>query len=366
MLIRNLWLILGCSLAILSSGARAEEEKKLNIYNWSDYIAPETITNFQKETGIKVQYDVYDSNQLLESKLMAGKTGYDIVVPSAAPFLARQIKLGFYQPLSKSKFKNYNNLDKKILKLLSVNDPDNAYSIPWMWGTVGIGYNVKKIKAIMPDAPISSLSMLFDPKIAGKFAACGIGMLDSPTDIIPNALLYTGINPNSQKPEDLKKAEEIMMAIRPSVRQFHSSKYIDDMANGDMCLVLGFSGDIIQASNRAREAKNGVEVAYILPKEGAQLYIDAMAIPKDAPHPENAHKFLDYIMKPKVVALSSNLIGYANANSQSYPLLKAAIRDNKQIYPPDKVMEKMYSLAPSNPAFDRLRTRAWTHILTGN
>ncbi len=357
----------GVAVAVLvcSSVAMAEEEKKLNIYNWSDYILPETIEQFEKETGIKVQYDVYDSNQLLESKLMAGKTGYDIVVPTSSPFLVRQIKLGLYQKVNKDALSNYKNLDPKIMKMLAAHDPNNGYSVPWMWGSVGIGYNVKKVKEIMPDAPINSLKVLFDPKVASRFKDCGIGMLDSSVDIVPNALVYAGLDPNSQKPEDLAKAEEVLKAVRPYIRQFHSSKYIDDLANGDLCLVLGFSGDIMQASSRAEEAKNGVEVGYALPKEGAQVWIDAMAIPADAPHPENAHKFINFVLRPEVVAANSNFIGYANPNEAAFKLVDKEIREDKQIYPPADVLSKMYTLKPTTTTYDRLRTRAWTRILSG-
>lgn len=350
---------------VCSSAAMAEEEKKLNIYNWSDYILPETIQQFEKETGIKVQYDVYDSNQLLESKLMAGKTGYDIVVPTSSPFLVRQIKLGLYQKINQKELSNYKNLDPKIMKMLAAHDPNNGYSVPWMWGSVGIGYNVKKLKEIMPDAPINSLKVLFDPKVASRFKDCGIGMLDSSVDIVPNALVYAGLDPNSQKPEDLAKAEEVLKAVRPYIRQFHSSKYIDDLANGDLCLVLGFSGDIMQAKTRAEEAKNGVEVGYALPKEGAQVWIDAMAIPADAPHPENAHKFINFVLRPEVVAANSNFIGYANPNVASFKLVDKAIREDKQIYPPEDVLKNMYTLKPTTTTYDRLRTRAWTRILSG-
>ncbi|MCE3233292.1 MAG: spermidine/putrescine transporter substrate-binding protein PotF [Rickettsiaceae bacterium] len=344
----------------------AAEDKKLNIYNWSDYITPETISNFEKETGIKVQYDVYDSNQMLESKLMAGKTGYDIVVPTASPYMTRQIKLNILQKLDKAKLSNYKNLDPVIMKRLEAQDPGNSYGLPWMWGTVGIGYNVKKIKEIAPDAQTDSLSIIFDPKNAEKFKACGIVMLDSPIDIIPNALVYAGIDPNSQKPEDLEKAKSVMMAIRPFIRQFHSSKYIDDLANGDICLVLGYSGDIIQASNRAAEAKNGVEVGYNIPKEGAQLWVDTMVIPADAKHPDNAHKFLDYILKPDVISANTNFIGYANANKPALPLIKDEIKNNKQVYPSEEAMNKMYTVAQAPQSFERLRTRAWTSILSGH
>lgn len=349
-----------------ASNAEDAEEKKLNIYNWSDYITKETLESFEKETGIKIQYDVYDSNQMLESKLMAGKTGYDIVVPTASPFMVREINLKLVQKLDKSKLKNYKNLDPVIMQRLAAQDPGNEYGIPWMRGTVGIGYNTKKIKEIMPDAPIDSLKILFDPKIAKKFKSCGIGMLDSAIDILPNALVYAGLDPNSQKPEDLEKAKEIMMTIRPLVRQFHSSKYIDDLANGELCLVLGFSGDIMQASNRAKEAKRGIEISYVAPVEGAQIWVDTMVITADAKHPDNAHKFLDYIMRPEVAAANTDFIGYANANKVATPLVKEEIRNDKQIYPTEDMIKKMYTLAPTSQSYDRMRTRAWTSILSGN
>jgi putrescine transport system substrate-binding protein len=353
------------SLLNISIAADAEE-KKLNIYNWSDYITKETLANFEKETGIKIQYDVYDSNQMLESKLMAGKTGYDIVVPTASPFMVRDIKLKLVQKLDKAKLQNYKNLDPVIMQRLAVQDPGNEFGIPWMRGTVGIGYNSKKIKEIMPDAPTDSLKILFDPEIAAKFKDCGIGMLDSAIDILPNALVYAGIDPNSQKPEDLAKAKEIMMAVRPLVRQFHSSKYIDDLANGELCLVLGYSGDIMQAANRAKEAGKGVEISYEAPKEGAQIWVDTMVITADARHPGNAHKFFDYIMRPDVIAANTNFIGYANANKAANSLVKDDIRNNKQIYPTEEMMGKMYTLSPTSQSYDRLRTRAWTSILSGN
>ncbi len=348
-----------------ASAPTAEEEKKLNIYNWSDYITKETIANFEKETGIKVQYDVYDSNQMLESKLMAGKTGYDIVVPTASPYMVRQIGLKILQKLDKTKLTNYKNLDADIMQRLAVQDPNNEFGVPWMWGSVGIGYNVKKIKEIDPTAKVDSLGIIFDPKNAAKFKDCGIAMLDSPSDILPNAWVYAGLDPNSDKKEDLDKAKEVMMAIRPYIRQFHSSKYIDDLANGELCLVLGYSGDIIQAKNRAAEAKHGVEVNYVLPKEGAQIWVDVMVIPTDAKHPGNAHKFMDYVMRPEVIAANSNFIGYANANKPALALVDDVIKNNKEIYPDAETMKKMYTIKAASQAVERTRTRAWTSILSG-
>jgi putrescine transport system substrate-binding protein len=344
--------------------ARADEEKVLNIYNWSNYILPSTLEQFEKETGIKVEYDVYDSNQMLESKLMAGSTGYDIVVPTAAPFLERQIKLGLYQKLKKDQLPNYKNLDPKIIDLLAKNDHQKEYSVPWMWGSVGIGYNIKKVKEIMPDAPLDSLKMIFDPAIAQKFSKCGITIIDSPSDVIPNALVYLGLDPNSEKKEDLEKAEKVLMAIRPYIRNFHSSKYIDDLANGEICLALGFSGDIIQAGNRATEAKNGIMVKYTIPKEGAQVWIDVMAITKDAKHPTNAHKFIDFILRPGVAAANTNYIGYANGNEESKRYVSKRIIQDKEIYPSNSMIKKMYSLKLMPASFERLRTRMWTKILS--
>lgn len=343
----------------------SQEERKLNIYNWSDYITADTIKQFESETGIKVQYDVYDSNQILESKLMAGKTGYDIVAPTASPYLARQIKLGLYQVLDRSKLTNYGNLDHDIMKMLSKSDHDNLHSIPWMWGTIGIGYNVKKAAQYAPNIPLNSLNTIFDINTVKKFSSCGVGMLDSAGDIIPVALTYLGLNPNSQKKEDLRKAQDLLISIRPYIREIHSSKYIDSLANGDLCLVLGYSGDVMQASKRAKEAKKGVEIKYVLAKEGVQLWIDAFAIPKDAPHPNNALAFLNFILRANIVARNTNALGYANPNKAAFPLVDKSISGNKSIYPSTEERNKMYILEQSSLEFDRLRTRTWTRFVSG-
>ena len=298
----------------------ADGEQVLNIYNWSDYIAEDTIANFEKETGIKVRYDVFDSNEVLEAKLLAGNTGYDIVVPSAH-FVARQIQAGIFQPLDKSKLPNYKNLDADAMKVLAGYDPGNQHIIPWMWGTTGIGYNVAKIKERMPDAPIGSWKMIFDPEVVSKFKDCGVATLDANSEVFPTALRYLGLPPGSQSAEDLAKVEEHVMKIRPSIKYFHSSQYINDLANGEICMVLGWSGDVFIARDRAAEAKNGNEIAYFVPKEGSLMWFDTMAIPKDAPHAENAHKFIDYILRPEVVAAITNYVNYPNANAASLPLV---------------------------------------------
>lgn len=341
-----------------------DDEKILNIYNWSDYIAEDTIANFEKLTGIKVRYDVFDSNEVLEAKLLAGNTGYDIVVPSAS-FVARQIQAGVFQPLDKAQLTNYGNLDPDIMKILAGYDPGNQYVVPWMWGTTGIGYNVAKVKERLPDAPIGSWDMMFKPEVLAKLKDCGVSTLDAPTEVFPSALRYLGLPTGTQNKDDLAKAEALVMGIRPSIKYFHSSQYINDLANGELCMVLGWSGDVFIAQSRAEEAKNGNEIAYFIPKEGALMWFDTMAIPKDAKHPKNATLFLNYILQPEVIAAVSNFVHYANGNAKATPLVDEAVRSNPSIYPPPEVKEKLFPNVVNSPEFDREVTRAWTRIKTG-
>jgi len=343
--------------------AGGSEDKVLNIYNWSDYIAEDTIANFEKETGIKVRYDVFDSNEVLEAKLLAGNTGYDIVVPSAH-FVARQIQAGIFQPLDKAKLPNYKNLDADAMKVLAGYDPGNQYIIPWMWGTTGIGYNVAKIKERMPDAPVDSWKMLFDPAIVSKFKDCGVVMLDASSEVFPTALRYLNLPTDSQSAEDLAKVEELVMKLRPSIKYFHSSQYINDLANGEICLVLGWSGDVFIARDRAAEANNGNEIAYSVPREGALMWFDTMAIPKDAPHADNAHKFIDYILRPEVVAAITNYVNYPNANAASLPYVNDDIKNDESVYPNPETKKNLFPNVVNTPEFDRLATRAWTRIKT--
>jgi putrescine transport system substrate-binding protein len=278
--------------------APAEEEKVLNIYNWSDYIAEDTVANFEKETGIKVTYDVFDSNEILETKLVTGNTGYDIVVPSLS-FLARQIQAGVFQPIDRSKLANYGNLDPKLMATIAHLDADNAHSVPYLWGTTGIGYNVAKVKEVLGEgAVLDSWSMVFEPETLKKLSACGVAMLDTPSEMIPPVLLYLGEEPNSFDAAVIQKAVDRLQQLRPHITYFHSSQYINDLANGDICVAVGWSGDIFQARDRAAEAAKGVEIAYTIPKEGAPVWFDMLAIPKDAKHTANAHKFIDYLMRP--------------------------------------------------------------------
>jgi len=360
---RGRWLALAMSL-LLSLSALAEE-RVLNVYNWSDYIAEDTVKKFTAETGIKVNYDVYDSNEVLETKLTAGHSGYDIVVPTASPFMARQIQAGLLRKLDKAKLKNWGNLDPEILQRLARYDPGNDYAVPWMWGTVGIGYNVEMIKRIMADAPVTSLRMLFDPAIVERFKSCGIELLDSPTDVLPAVLKFLGLDPDSQAKADLDQAVAQLLKVRPAVRKFHSSEYINDLANGNACLTFGYSGDIFQAAARAREAGQGVQVAYAIPREGALFWVDTMVLPKDARDLDEAHLFLDFLMRPEIVAETTNRLGYANANRASAPFIDAAIKRDPAVYPPDDVRATFYTISVPSPAYDRLRTRAWTRIKTG-
>ncbi len=292
-----------------------------------------------------------------------GNTGYDVVVPSAS-FLELQIKAGVFQKLDKSKLPNWKNLDADILKRVALHDPGNQYAVNHMWGTDALGYNIDKIKAIDPNAPLDSWNMLFDPKEAAKFKDCGISVLDAPDEVIGVALAYLGKDPNSEKAEDLKAAEDLLMKIRPYIRMIHSSQYIDALANGEICLVLGWSGDVFIARDRAAEANNGNEIAYSVPREGALMWFDTMAIPKDAPHADNAHKFIDYILRPEVVAAITNYVNYPNANAASLPYVNDDIKNDESVYPNPETKKNLFPNVVNTPEFDRLATRAWTRIKT--
>ncbi|WP_158891784.1 MULTISPECIES: polyamine ABC transporter substrate-binding protein [unclassified Pseudomonas] len=357
--------LLALSLAGLFAGNASADPKVLHVYNWNDYIAEDTIANFEKESGIKVVYDVYDSNETLEAKLLAGRSGYDVVVPSNS-FLAKQIKAGVYQPLDKSKLPNYSNLDPQLMKTLEVSDPGNQYAIPYLWGTIGIGYNPAKVKAALGDnAPVDSWDLIFKPENLSKLKGCGVAVLDSPTEIIPAGLHYLGYKPDSQDPTEIKAAEELFLKVRPYITYFHSSKYISDLANGNVCVAVGYSGDIAQAKARAADAKNGVTVAYNIPKEGAGTFFDTMAIPKDAENPEGALKFINYIMEPKVIAAVSDYVQYPNGNKEATPLVAEAIRTNPGIYPTQETMAKLYAFPDLPAKTQRLMTRTWTTIKSG-
>jgi putrescine transport system substrate-binding protein len=338
------------------------QDKVLNIYNWSDYIAEDTIAAFENETGIKVNYDVYDSNEVLEGKLLAGKSGYDIVVPSAS-FLERQIAAGLFAEIDKSTLSNYGNLDKEIMKRLQEHDPGNKFAVPYMWGTTGIGFNVAKVKERLgADAPTDTWSLILDPKVAAKLADCGISVLDAPSEVFDIARNYLGLNPISTSTADLEKATALLQSVRPHLKYFHSSSYIDDLANGELCVAMGWSGDVFQAIDDAAE---GVEVAYTIPAEGAVIWFDVMAIPADAPHKDAAHAFIDYILRPEVVSKISDAVFYANPNAKATPLVSDEVKNDPAIYPPAEVQARLFPDKAPTGRFAREQTRAWTKVKTG-
>ncbi|MFC6488018.1 polyamine ABC transporter substrate-binding protein [Nitratireductor sp. GCM10026969] len=349
--------------AMLATGALAQD-RVVHVYNWSDYIDESILADFTAETGIDVVYDVFDSNEILETKLLAGGTGYDVVVPSGE-FLGRQIQAGVFQELDKSKLPNIDNMWDMIAERTEVYDPGNAYSVNYMWGTTGIGYNVADVQEALGIDKIDSWDVVFDPEKLSKLADCGVHVLDAPAETVRAALHHLGLDPDSRDPEDLEKAEELWLSVRPYIRKFHSSEYINALANGDICLAVGWSGDVFQARDRAAEAGQGVEIAYSIPKEGAQMWFDQMAIPADAPHPEEAHEFINYIMRPEVIAKASNYVYYANGNEASQELLDPEVVEDPAVYPDAESLEKLYTTTPYDPRTQRLVTRLWTRVVTG-
>ena len=349
----------------LPTAPRAQPQRVVNFYNWSDYMDPDVLKEFTRDTGIAVTYDTFDSNDMLETKLLAGKSGYDLVVPTAY-FLERQIKAGLFQKLDRAKLPNLVNVWPEIAHRLAVYDPGNQYAVNYMWGTTGIGYNVEKVRAILgPDAVIDSWDVVFKPEILAKFEGCGVHMLDSSDDVFAAAFRYLGLDPNSREPADFEKATDLLMTVRPFVRKFHSSEYLNALASGEICLVLGYSGDVKQAQKRAAEAKNGVEIGYAIPKEGAQLWFDNLAIPKDAKNVAEAHALIDFLLRPDIAARNSNVISYANGNAASRPLVDPAITSDKTVYPDAATMARLYTISSHDQKTQRLMNRLWTRVKTG-
>ena len=336
----------------------------LNLFIWSDYLAPTTLSDFEHQTGITVHAAYYDSNETLETKLLAGSSGYDVVVPTASYF-ERQIKAGVYLTLDKSKLPNLKNMDPQLMARVAQHDPDNAHGVIYMWGTNGIGYNEKMVTALMPDAPLDSWRLVFDPAVAAKIAKCGISVLDSPAEMVRAVLNYLGKDPNSQKPEDVQAAEATLLKIRPYIRNINSSEYIEALANGDLCVAVGYNGDVLQARDRARDANKGIDIKYVVPKEGSIIWFDMLAIPKDAPHPEAAYAYLNYIMEPKVIADISNFKRFANANLASQPYVLESVKDDPAIYPPPQLREKLDVQLADSPEQTRVITRMWEKFKTG-
>ena len=370
--------VFACALALAGCGRKAEgpaagdvtapagggEEKVLNVYNWSDYIDPAIIEQFTAETGIKVNYDVFDSNEVLETKLLTGNSGYDVVVPSAY-FLERQIQAGVFRKLDKSKLPNLANMDAELQQRVAEHDPGNEHAGIYMWGTTGIGYDAGKSEAIMPDAPVDSWSLIFDPKVVSRFKDCGVSVLEDPTDIVGTVLLWLGRNPNSEAQEDLDAAEAALLAIRPYIRKISSAQVIEDLANGEVCIAVGYSGDVLQAQSRAEETGQAFDIRYSIPAEGALLWFDTLAIPADAAHPDNAHAFIDFLMRPEVAAANSDFVYYANANAAATALVEEELRNNPGVYPTPQVKARLQPNLAKSADFTRLLNRAWTRFTTG-
>ena len=351
-------------LALHSPPAQAEQ-RTVNFYNWSNYMAPGVLEDFTKETGIKVVYDTFDANETLETRLLAGKSGYDVVVPTAY-FLQRQITASVFRKLDKSRLPNLANAWPVVTKQLAIYDPGNQYGVNYMWGTTGIGYSVKAVQKILgPDAKIDSWDVVFKPENLAKFKDCGIHMLDSADDIFPAALSYLGIDPNSTRPADLEKAADLVIKIRPYVRKFHSSEYLSALATGEICFVVGWSGDIMQARSRAAEARSDIEIGYAIPKEGAQMFFDNLAIPADAKNVTEAYALIDYLYRPEVAAKNSDFLSYANGNLTSQKLVDPKILNDRNIYPDDATLRKLFVITARDPATQRIINRLWTRVKTG-
>src|SRR5579872_849022 len=356
--------VLAAAAVLLSAPAKAED-RVVNFYNWSNYIAPGVLEDFTRETGIKVVYDTFDANETLEARLLAGRSGYDVVVPTAY-FLQRQIKANIFQKLDKAKLPNLANAWPFVTEHLATYDPGNVYAASYMWGTTGIGYNVKKMHEVLgPDGRIDSWDVVFKPENLAKFKDCGVHMLDSADDIFPAALGYLGLDPNSTKQADLEKAADLVGKVRPYVRKFHSSEYLSALATGEICLVVGWSGDVMQARSRAAEAKSGVKIGYTIPKEGAQMFFDNLAIPADAKNVNEAYELINFLYRPDIAARNSNFLSYANGNLASQKLLDPKIRDDKNIYPDDAMQAKLFVIMARDPATQRIINRLWTKVKTG-
>lgn len=354
-------LLLGLTLA----SAAMAQERVVNVYNWSDYIDPKVLDAFTRETGIKVVYDTYDNNEIVETKLLAGKSGYDVVVPSG-PFLQRLIQAGAFQPLDRAKLSNHGHLWPEIMTRLAVFDPGNRFAVNYMWGTTGIALNVKKVRERLGEAaPLNTWDVVLRPENAAKLKDCGIYMLDSPEDLFPAVLNYIGLNPDSKRPDDLQRAGDALLRIRGSVQKFHSSESINALANGDICLAVGYSGDMVQARRRAEEAKNGVEVAYHVPREGALMWFDSLAIPADAPHVAEAHEFINYLLRPDVAAANTNFVSYASGNLAAKPLVRPEILNDPGIYPDEATFRRLFTNTPYDDRSQRVVTRLWTRVKTG-
>jgi len=356
-------LLATAALLLFASPALAQKAT-VSMFNWADYVPPAVVKAFEKQTGIKLLYGVYDSNEILDARLREGKPAYDVVVPRASPFLASQLADKLYQPLDRSRLKNYGNLDPTIMALLAKYDPGNEHAVPYMWGTIGIGYNTDKLKRLLPDTTADSLNLLFDPQIVSKFKDCGVMVLDSPAEMIPAALKYLGLDPDSKSDADLTKAADAWRAIRPFIRKFAVADFVNQLTQGNVCLAFGYSGDIEDARHRAAQTKGRgkVNIGFAVPREGAQIWIDTLAIPANAPDPGNAYKLIDFLLDAQIAAQSSSATGYATANAAARPLLDAAIAQDNGLYPPADVMSKLYAVTPADRRYELQRLHVWNSM----
>lgn len=354
-----------CSVGLACAQAAEPAKSSVHIYNWYDYIAPNTMKDFEKEAGISAVYDVFDNSDVMQSKLMAGRSGYDVVVASA-DLLPNLIKAGVLKKLDRSKLPNWSHLDPDILAKLHSNDPGNSYAAPYLWGTTGIGYDADKVKAILgPDAPVNSWDLIFKEENLAKLSQCGVAMLDAPSEVIPIALHYLGLPYNSQNPEDYKKAQALLLKLRPHIVYFDSSKFISDLANGNICVVLGWAGGVADAQKASELAGNHRNLVYSIPREGAPVWVESLVQLNDAPNPEQGLAFINYMLRPEVIAESSNYLSYPNANKDATALVEQKIRDNPGVYPSKQVLDTLFPLEPLPLKMERVRTRAWNTVKTG-
>jgi putrescine transport system substrate-binding protein len=353
-------LMLSCG----SSDSTAPKPKVLNLYIWSDYLAPDTIASFEALTGIKVHVSYFETNETLESRVLTGSSGFDVVVPTG-PYFQRQIRSGAYLTLDKKKLPNLGNLDPELMARVAINDPGNTHGVIYAWGTYGLGYNEKMVAEALPNVPLDSWQLIFDPAYAAKLAKCGISTLDAPAGVVRLVLQYLGKNTSTPSPRDLADAETVLSKIRPYIRTIDSTNIIQAMANGDICIALGYNGDFVQARKRAKEAKNGVEIGFVIPKEGSLLWFDILAIPRDAPNVDSAHRFINYLMNPQVIANITNFIGFANANSAASPLLDASIASDPIVFPLRDQQQRLFVQTEDSPEQSRAITRLWQKFKTG-
>jgi putrescine transport system substrate-binding protein len=350
---------------LIASPAMAQD-RVVNFYNWTDYIDPTVVTRFTQATGIKVNSDTYDSLETLEGKLLAGSSGYDVVVPTSEPTFSRLVRSGALLPLDKAKLPHLAGEDPGLLKQVESSDPGNRFGAIYLWGTIGMGENVAKIHALFPDAPLDSWDLLFKPENAARIASCGITMMDSAIDVIPTVLHVLGRDPNSTDPADLAAVAKALGAIRPYIRSFTSGGAIEEMASGETCLVMSYSGDMIQAAARAEEAGHGGQIRYVAPREGAQLWFDMLAIPKDAPHPAEALAFIDFLLQPDMMAGITNHVRYPNAVPASRPGVEPAIAGDPGIYPPPESVKNFFTIGAVPEDAARARSRMWARFKAGN